>query len=448
VHLVGKLLADRCKAFVFYELLSNSWDEASTRVDAELRREAAGPRVRVVVSDDNPEGFVDLAHAYTVFGESPKKGDPKKRGRFDFGEKEVLALCDSAVIVTTKGTVDFRRDGSRVVRKDKKREAGSEFVGWMRMSRDEQSDVERAVRRVIPPVPTFFNGEEIPRRTPVRSIDVYLPTVTADGAGHLRRVNRLTTVELYPVLAGESAMIYEMGIPVVETGDAWHYNVTQKVPLNMNRDNVTPAYLRTLRTVVLNAMHEFITTEDANAPWARDAMRDEDVSRAAVRSVAEKRFGEKRVVFDPSDQEANQRAAAAGFTVVHAAQLSAAEWRNIRAAEAMLPAGRVTPSPKPFSPEGDPLKVIAPEEWTPAMRRFERAMVWQRRWPAAEVARLFAAHPLLQHLVRRLVWGVSVTDSTTFVLAAAVVLLVAVAAAVVPAGRIARMNPVRALRTP
>ena len=60
---------------------------------------------------------------------------------------------------------------------------------------------------------------------------------------------------------------------------------------------------------------------------------------------------------------------------------------------------------------------------------------------------LAAARGVAQ-LLRRLVWGVSVTDSTTFVLAAAVVLLVAVAAAVVPAGRIARMNPVRALRTP
>ena len=51
-------------------------------------------------------------------------------------------------------------------------------------------------------------------------------------------------------------------------------------------------------------------------------------------------------------------------------------------------------------------------------------------------------------LLRRLVWGVSVSDPATFVLAAALVLLVAVVAALVPAVRIARMNPLRALRTP
>lgn len=60
---------------------------------------------------------------------------------------------------------------------------------------------------------------------------------------------------------------------------------------------------------------------------------------------------------------------------------------------------------------------------------------------------LAAARGVAQ-LLRRLVWGVSVTDPTTFVLAAALVLFVAVVAAVVPAVRIARMNPVRALRMP
>jgi hypothetical protein len=32
-----------------------------------------------------------------------------------------------------------------------------------------------------------------------------------------------------------------MGIPVVETGDRWHVDVAQKVPLNFDRDNLPPA---------------------------------------------------------------------------------------------------------------------------------------------------------------------------------------------------------------
>ncbi len=38
------------------------------------------------------------------------------------------------------------------------------------------------------------------------------------------------------------------------------------------------------------------------------------------------------------------------------------------------------------------------------IRRFESAMVARRRWPAAEFRSLFAGHPLLWHVVRRLVW--------------------------------------------
>jgi len=56
-------------------------------------------------------------------------------------------------------------------------------------------------------------------------------------------------------------------------------------------------------------------------------------------------------------------------------------------------------------------------------------------------ARLAAS--TLQHLV----WGVSVTDPLTFAAAIATVLAVAAIAALVPALRIARLNPIRALRS-
>ncbi|AGL13695.1 DUF4132 domain-containing protein [Actinoplanes sp. N902-109] len=39
------------------------------------------------------------------------------------------------------------------------------------------------------------------------------------------------------------------------------------------------------------------------------------------------------------------------------------------------------------------------------IRRLERAMVSGRRWTGAEFRQLFVAHPLLWHIVRRLVWG-------------------------------------------
>ncbi len=46
------------------------------------------------------------------------------------------------------------------------------------------------------------------------------------------------------------------------------------------------------------------------------------------------------------------------------------------------------------------------------VRRFEAAMVARRRWSAEEFRTLFAGHPLLWHVVRRLVWVTG--DGTSF----------------------------------
>ncbi|WP_232283812.1 DUF4132 domain-containing protein [Saccharomonospora cyanea] len=47
------------------------------------------------------------------------------------------------------------------------------------------------------------------------------------------------------------------------------------------------------------------------------------------------------------------------------------------------------------------------------LRRLEQAMVSQRRWSTAEFEELFVAHPLLWHVVRRLVWAVFDGGHTT-----------------------------------
>lgn len=52
------------------------------------------------------------------------------------------------------------------------------------------------------------------------------------------------------------------------------------------------------------------------------------------------------------------------------------------------------------------VKAIAADQ----IRRLELAMVAQRRWSAEEFAELFVAHPLLWHVVRRLVWAAYTDD--------------------------------------
>lgn len=369
---LAKLLERKGKEFALYELIQNAWDEATTEVRVDLKREGGSYRLSVV--DNNPNGFVTLSHAFTLFAESHKKGDATKRGRFNLGEKLVLALCSEATIRSTTGAVIFDRQGRRLDA-NLKTEQGSVFEGFLRMTSAEAEACATAVRRLITPadVATYFNGEKLPSREPLaRLTGIELPTDLADDEGFLRRVNRKSTVEVFQPLEGEAPMLYEMGIPIVETGDRWHLNIGQKVPLTLDRENAPPAYLGRVRAVVADQMVANLSAEDANSPWVRDALQryPELMQPATIQRLAELRFGALRVSYDPSDPEANARAVAAGYTVVHGSQLTGAEWSALRAAGAIKPAGQVTPSPKPFALDGKPLKTIPPEKWTPETKAF------------------------------------------------------------------------------
>lgn len=372
-HGLAKLLEKRGKAFALFELIQNPWDTDAKRVSVTITPLANKPFAEVVVTDDHPEGFKNLAHAFTLFAESEKKGDPTKRGRFNLGEKLVLALCSEASIASTTGTVVFDAEGRHMSRA--KTEAGSVFRGVMRMTRTEYEDVIKAIHTLLPPenIETFLNGELLSQRSIVKQFEETLPTEKSDEEGNLRPTRRKTAISLHEVRDGEKAMLYEMGIPVVELdgGEKWHVNVHQKVPLNVDRDNVTPSYLRELRTHVLNHTFDMVKgKEDAAAPWVRDATSDDRATPDALEHVYTERFTSKRVIFDPSDPEGTKLAVSKGYTVIPAGALSKNEWVNVRTHSIALPAGKVTPSPKPYSDDGDPLKLIPNEDWTQGMTRF------------------------------------------------------------------------------
>jgi len=369
---LAKLLERKGKAFVLFELLQNCWDTEAREIHVKLEPLSHKPYCELTVTDDDPSGFAKLEHAFTLFAESEKKNDPSKRGRFNLGEKLVLSLCEEASISSTTGTVEFTKTGRRTTKV--KTEQGSVFTGTVRMTRAEYTEVLEAAKTLIGPHDkrTFINGEELPDRPRVVGFCIPLPTEIGDSEGYLRRTVRETLVQLHEVSPGEHATLYEMGIPVVELagGEPWHINVHQKIPLNSDRDNVTPAYLRELRTAVLNRMHESVKgADEASKTWVREAMSDSKAEPDAVKSMVEEAFGKKAVVFDPSDPEANKLAVSEGYTVIPGGALPKGAWENVRKNEVVKPAGQVTPSPKPFSDEGDPLKVIGPDKWTPGMRR-------------------------------------------------------------------------------
>lgn len=366
---LAKLTDRRDKSFVIMELVQNCWDENVTQVDISLTPSQKRGYAVLTVEDDSPEGFSDLRHAFTLFADNKKRSDPEKRGRFNLGEKLVLSLCTEAFISTTTGTVDFNKEG-RQERKNARRDKGSLFQGVIRMNAVEILESLKAVNTLIPPrnITTLFNGNLVPTREPIAVLNEPLSTEIADEEGYIKKTVRKTNIEIYECRPGEHASIYEMGIPVVETGDAYHVNVMQKVPLNSERDNVTPSFLKTIRVLVLNAMQDRLTEEQANDSWVRDGAADDKCSPEAITKVMDLRFGEKRVSYDPSDPEANKLAVSKGYTVVYGNMMSQQEWQNARNAEAILPAGKVTPSPKPFVKNGEPLIKIPEHEWTPEIK--------------------------------------------------------------------------------
>lgn len=357
---LAQLLERRGKGFVVTELIQNAWDENVAKVEVSFSKRTSDKKWVLSIIDDSPEGFANLRDAFVLFAPSKKKADAEKRGRFNLGEKLVLALASEATITSTKGTVRFDSDGTRTETRHK-RAAGTCFSDVFPTFTNK--DVGEAVdlcRRLIPPIGVDtrifattntgipFADFFIQLRKEIHAFTYALPTEVADEDGVLKRTTRKTSVFVYEADpdAGFVPGIYELGIPVVDTDDKYVIDVQQKVPLNLERDNVTPSYLRTLRTAVVNELVEQIKGDESTQTWVAEALADPRIEPGAVAAIVKERFGDKVVSFDPSDPEANKLAAANGYVVLGGRTFSKDQWSNIRAAGVVESAGKVTPSSK------------------------------------------------------------------------------------------------------
>lgn len=245
-------------------------------------------------------------------------------------------------------------------------------MGIARITRAELAEIKDGLKKLVPPpgVTILVNGEKLPSRVPLKTVDVTLMTETVDEENYLKRSPRKTSIEIYETMPGETAMLYELGMPVVETGDKFHVNVAQKVPLNMERDNVTPAYLRDIRTYVVNAMHAQLDEADANATFVNEALADENAAPEAVTKALDLKFSEKRAIRDPSDPEANMNLVAQGYTLINSNQLTKAQWGNVKKhdAERTRPAGQIAPTKKALFGPGGKDNWVPREKWTITMR--------------------------------------------------------------------------------
>jgi hypothetical protein len=98
-----------------------------------------------------------------------------------------------------------------------------------------------------------------------------------------------------------------------------------------------------------------------------DAIKDKSTSPGAIKNAIVARHGEDSVAYDPSDREAGERLVGQGFNVIGGGTYDKDTWSRIREAEVLKPAGVVSPTPKPYSPDGTPENVIPRDEWTGEM---------------------------------------------------------------------------------
>src|ERR1700676_4768186 len=149
---LGKQAEQQSKGRLIGELVQNALDEPGvTQIAVSLALVPGRPLADLTVEDDSPEGFKDLSHAYTLFAKSYKRDNPEQRGQYNFGEKLVLAVCESASISTTTGTVVFDADEGRIEKPRQKRERGSVFQGRIKLTREEYPQAADYLRSLLLP---------------------------------------------------------------------------------------------------------------------------------------------------------------------------------------------------------------------------------------------------------------------------------------------------------
>lgn len=362
-----QLLEGRPKSFVLTELIQNAWDQNVKEVDVTFSSVGHGI-CELTVTDDDPDGFLDLSDAYTMFKASHKKSDPKKRGFINQGEKLVLALCKSAVLVTTKGSVFFLETGERSGGR-KKRAFGSEIVCQLKMSKSDMLEAEQVIDLLHVPshIKMKYNGRELHHYKPLHVFEASLPTRCADSEGNMRQTIRKTEIRVYQKRDNEPSYIYEMGIPIVTTEDKWHYDVQQRVLLNTDRDNVTPAYLQRVRTLVFNEMAHYLqSADDVAEHWVREATSNPDCTPSAFTRALDLRFGTKRAMTSPRDPESMSKAQSHGYTILSGGHLSTGEHENNRRFGATQSSASLFPTPNPYSddPDAEPELIMPLSDWS------------------------------------------------------------------------------------
>jgi hypothetical protein len=306
-------------------------------------RHSSNPRgVYLTVADDGA-GFADERDIWTFFGTTSKRAAVGVSGRFNAGEKQLLALARSGLVKTNKTTVEFANGERNVTRHREPVINGTIVEVLMPWSLDELKNVREQLCGVIAPEGLTYtvDGATIGRPAVKANVNVTLPTVNlVDGV--MRPTQRKSQVSV--LAAHGEPMLCELGMPIcslAEVGFPWTLDVQQKVPVPLSRDMVQTSYLyRVIGSVLEHAAmdgHSLLTEEEQGAGFLKEALewiREPDALSATVKSL----FGEN-AVRQSSDPVANANAAAAGAQIISGRCFGPSTRRSLDAAQ-LLPSSK------------------------------------------------------------------------------------------------------------
>lgn len=303
------------------ELVANSFDEEITFCDFQLTHN--GKVAHLVVEDDGP-GFRNINDAYTILGSTYKRSRPDLRGRFNLGEKELIAVSNSAIVETVGKRIVFAATGERR-EETSNRKRGTRIELNLPWSGKKVEQTVTRMKRILPPTGVTYkvNGVAVSYREPHKEFEATLETVILER-GFMRKSIRKTRVHLHKPAFGDRPMLFELGIPVQAVDCAFHIDVRQKIPMNPNRDAVKAQFLKDLYAETLNHTIDEISEDKAAQEWARQAVEDSRTTSEVVRQVMVKRFGEKTVLWS-SNTQANEKAIDAGYEIIKPRELSPKE---------------------------------------------------------------------------------------------------------------------------
>ncbi len=380
---------------LIHELVQNALDNDATIIDVQLKPQ--GDLTYLRREEDHPAGFENLRDAWTLFRGTTKRAQPDKRGRFNIGDKLVIARWERAKVSTTTGSATC--DGTGRHCSSQGTAKGSKFEGRLKLSQKERREIAEAIAQLLPPAqPKIrFNGREIETRTPDHIITATVPTEIKNKRGKPRRERRETTIALHRAREA-TGWILEMGLPVAKVEEPSLYDIQQRLSQNRERAGLATRLVQEIRAKCSGTTKAMVARENLTGNSVSDALESNHCLPILAAQIITERFGKTIATQRP---EASKTATSHDYTIIPEGNFSQETWKKLRSAQATQPASKLYPSPKPYSTDGTPLRLLDQGKLTPRARlQIERLEMLASR---------LVNHPITTILVDEPAWHFNAT---------------------------------------